>query len=245
MAVGVFCTLAVGGPPGSSVAGGRAAGRSLAEKLTAGPGVTNHPIDVRPSGSMRLPEGWPLSADGTLTCLTCHTKVPTLEGATRPNLRDFAEEEAEPLEFCRKCHLNDSERSAAAQHWLAVGKAHPRNDAPAARSSGLLDGESRMCLGCHDGVNAVESSESTALNRGAGAVGDPGRNHPVGVRYPTRAPRNQSVPFRPQSLLPAEIRLPDGKVSCVSCHDLYARDQHHLTLPIEGSMLCFSCHELN
>ncbi|MFH0980424.1 MAG: cytochrome c3 family protein [Planctomycetota bacterium] len=230
----------------ASATGGRAAQRSLADKLRSGPGATNHPVGVRPSGMVRVPDGWPVADDGSITCLTCHRQLPPLEGAAQAYLRDFFEEDAEPLEFCRKCHSDDTGRSAAALHWLAVGEAHVDDEATGSRrSGGPLDPESRRCMGCHDGVNAVEAQNTTGGGRGVGDLGDRSRNHPVGVRYPEHTTRNRTVPLRPMSLLPNEIRLPDGKVSCVSCHDLYATDRDRLTVPIERSALCFSCHEMD
>jgi predicted CXXCH cytochrome family protein len=67
-------------------------------------------------------------------------------------------------------------------------------------------------------------------------------NHPVGVRY---GARGSSVALRPASLLPDNVRLPDGTVSCVSCHDLYARDGHLLSVPLDESTLCYTCHDMD
>ncbi len=238
--------LAIGGWPMISRAGSRAASRSLAERLRDGPGASNHPVHVRPSGTVRIPRGWPLADDGSLTCLTCHDKLPPLEGASHAYLRDFAEEEADTLAFCVKCHSDDTTRTATAQHWMAVGVAHvPDDDRRPHRSGGLLDADSRRCMACHDGVGADEAVNSTVWNRGSSPLDDRRRNHPIGVSYPSHTPRNYGVPFRPISMLPAGIRLPDGKVSCVSCHDLYASDRHHLSVPIEGSALCFACHQMD
>ena len=76
------------------------------------------------------------------------------------------------------------------------------------------------------------------------AVGDRRRNHPIGIRYddPSRDPTLS--PLRPLSQVPDQVNLPDGKVACVSCHDLYARERYLLTVPIHGSELCFACHDM-
>ena len=130
-------------------------------------------------------------------------------------------------------------------HWMAVGVAHVKADRTLSRGgSSLLDSESLYCMACHDGVNAPESANTTAWNRGPGARGDRHRNHPVGVEYRAQPLHRSSVRLRPTSLLPATIRLPNGQVSCVSCHDLYAADPGRLTVPIEESALCFSCHDM-
>ena len=214
-------------------------------KLRYGPGVSNHPVQVVPSAAIRVPDGWPVDVDGSITCRTCHEELPSLDGGADARLRDFDAQRAEPSEFCTKCHTQGAGNGAAAIHWQAVGVAHVKADDVSSGSRGrALDRQTTQCLGCHDGVNAVESRNPTPWNRGRGYAGDGQRNHPVGVEYPDRTPRGSSVPFRPVSLLPEQVVLPEGKVGCVSCHDLYSEKKHLLTVTIEGSELCFTCHDL-
>lgn len=131
-------------------------------------------------------------------------------------------------------------------HWLAVGRAHWKGGSEGGRTaSGLLDSESVRCMGCHDGVTASEAANTTAWNRGPGGMGDHRRNHPVGVPYIANRASGSATPLRMPSLLPAQVRLPAGKVSCVSCHDVYGHGPARLTVPIEGSALCFTCHDMN
>ena len=107
------------------------------------------------------------------------------------------------------------------------------------RSGAMLDADSRRCLECHDGVNATDAINATAWNRGGTRIGNITTNHPVGIAYPPRKKRDE---YRPASALPGEIQLPSGQGSCVSCHDLYARDRRRLTVTMDGSRLCYSCH---
>lgn len=220
--------------------------------LRYGPGVANHPVNVVPSSTVEVPADWPLGFGGTITCLTCHRRMPS-QGGSSPFLRDFDEgatdrlvAETDSVGFCVKCHGASTERSAASMHWMAVGVAHVKTERThARRRTGLLDNDSRRCMGCHDGVSANETANTTAWNRGPGSLGDRRRNHPVGVPYRDRSRQKSAIRLRPTSLLPAKVRLPDGQVSCVSCHDLYASGRHRLTVPIEGSALCFSCHDMD
>lgn len=238
--------VAVGGIPPISNAGEPGQQRSLADKFRYGPGVTNHPVGIVPSAAVRIPSSWPLDADGTITCLTCHRRLPPWQGATSAYLRDFDGEQDDWSGFCAKCHAADGQRTAAATHWMAVRVAHVKGDATRSpRSTASLDAQSRRCMGCHDGVSASDADNTTPWNRGRGYVGDRRRNHPVGVRYPNRTPRKFGVRFRPAALVPKQVRLPGGKVSCVSCHDLYAKSRSLLTVPIERSALCFACHDLD
>jgi len=215
------------------------------DTLRYGPGVANHPVNVVPSSAVEIPADWPLGSGGTITCLTCHPKLPSSSGASEPLLRDFDEAEMESADFCVKCHGASTERSAASMHWMAIGIAHVKADRTVSgRRAGLLDSDSQRCMGCHDGVSASEAANTTAWNRGPGSRGDKRRHHPVGVPYRDRAPKKAAVRLRSTSLLPKNMRLPDGQVSCVSCHDLYAPDRDRLTVPIEGSALCFTCHDM-
>ena len=110
---------------------------------------------------------------------------------------------------------------------------------------GSLDRQTKLCLGCHDGVSARESGNTTPWNRGHSYTGDPRRSHPIGVAYPGVASRASASRFNPAGFLPERMRLPNGNVGCVSCHDLYGREEHLLTVPIKGSALCFTCHDLD
>ncbi len=212
--------------------------------LRRGPGVANHPVGVVPSSAVTIPEGWPL-VDGKLTCRTCHSDLPSSSRGTGATLREFGGDAFEPIEFCATCHSEADVSSAASMHWTAVGVAHVKADrSSTSRSRGVLDEGSARCLACHDGVNASEARFETSRTRRVGFSGDPGRNHPIGVPYPRSVEPGRDSRYRPASLLPEEVRLPGGKVSCVSCHNLYATDRARLAVPIEGSKLCFTCHEM-
>ena len=191
-----------------------------------------------------MPADWPLGPDGAITCLTCHKRLPSPGGAGGPSLNDFDGGATYPGEFCAKCHDRAGERSAASMHWLAVGVAHVVREEGGVRHAGVPDAESRKCLACHDGVSASDRSSTTPLNRGLGSLGDKSRNHPVGVEYPEHPTPGAAVRLRPASSLPARVRLPGGRVSCVSCHDLYSAGRHRLSVPVEESTLCFTCHDM-
>lgn len=231
-------TIAVGAAIAS--AGAAAATRSAESLMREGPGVSNHPINVVPSATITVPDGWPVDENGAIICRTCHTGFPSLGDGGDPNLRDFEHGRTDPASFCAKCHSVDRRDTAANAHWSALRVAHIKaRGSGGLRSDSLLDADSRRCLQCHDGVNATDAINTTAWNRHGNRFGNITTNHPVGVTYPPRAKRDD---YRPASSLPEQIQLPRGQVSCVSCHDLYARDQHRLAVPMDGSQLCFSCH---
>ncbi|MFQ5494589.1 MAG: hypothetical protein ACE5EX_04335 [Phycisphaerae bacterium] len=98
---------------------------------------------------------------------------------------------------------------------------------------------------CHDGITASEARFGTIWNRGVGSAGDPRRDHPVDVRYADAMRHNTEARLRPPASLPPQIRLANGKVTCLSCHDLYNLEPHQLSVSMEGSSLCLTCHQMD
>jgi len=215
-----------------------------ANSLT-GPGVLNHPVGIIPSAGISVPSDWPLSANGAITCMTCHASLPVPD--SKPKLRGSeSSTNGGPRAFCANCHV-DGALSKEGAHWTALLRAHVsreyNQDTTAVGSS--IESESRICLGCHDGVNASEASFSAAGAGFSADLADRARNHPIGVFYPKAGKKRAEVPLRPMSRVPASINLRGGVVNCLSCHDLYNHEKASLAVPIEGSKLCFSCHDLN
>lgn len=212
-----------------------------------GPGVSNHPVNIMPSSAVSIPPGWQLGPDGSMTCTTCHLAIPNSGASSGARLREAADASSNPRAFCMNCHRDSSGRTAATAHWMVVPTAHILRESFEDHSirGSAIDGASRDCLACHDGVSALDAGYKTGLGRGSGNFSDMGRNHPVGVPYPRSGTRRVEVPLRPEAALPETVRLPGGLVSCVSCHDLYHSDKNRLSVPIEGSGLCLTCHDLN
>ncbi len=107
---------------------------------------------------------------------------------------------------------------------------------------------SLICLSCHNGTVADSTlGTSHALLAGLREGFDVPdgfvfRDHPIGVLYP-HDPKN----YRPQSFIEREgkIRLPEGRMECVSCHDPHnaAGIDKMLVMSNRGSDLCLACHK--
>jgi predicted CXXCH cytochrome family protein len=227
--------------PDLAAEGRRSGNAGLEAALLHGPGVMNHPVRVVPSELVSVPEEWPLSADGTITCLTCHSQLPSLRGDGEYHLRSTRRAGGQ-IEFCQNCHSCDGPRTAASMHWTVAQVAHVSPAGAGATRSRGLDAPSRRCLECHDGVNASESTNPTGAS--PKRAWDEQRNHPVGIRYPDVGRDGGGRQLRSTRSLPQHVRLPDGKVSCISCHNLYAGRPGLLSVPIEESQLCFTCHNM-
>lgn len=106
---------------------------------------------------------------------------------------------------------------------------------------------SLVCLGCHDGTVATSAiGSSHALLAGVregfeinGGIG--GRDHPIGIRYPSNR-----KDYRTEAFIAAKgkIRLPEGRVECISCHDPHnsTGEPKMLVMSNRRSALCLSCH---
>ena len=104
--------------------------------------------------------------------------------------------------------------------------------------AGDIDNFSIQCMACHE--KSADPSPGAVAGIGIGA-GSAARNHPVGSRYA------DSIGFggyRPAVGLPETILLPDGRLSCVSCHVGYSEQHGALVMDNRADRLCRTCHEL-
>jgi len=107
---------------------------------------------------------------------------------------------------------------------------------------------SLICLGCHDGTVAssmIGSSHALLAGVRAGFEVPEGymwRDHPIGIPYPA----NNTRDFRPEAFVKAEgkIRLPEGRIECISCHDPHNQSgvDKMLVMSNRRSALCLACH---
>ncbi len=108
---------------------------------------------------------------------------------------------------------------------------------------------SMICLTCHNGSVAVSTVGTAHAMRDRSGPGVPGwspafatRDHPIGVPYPDR-----QKGFRIKARVEAagKIKLPEGRVECISCHDQHEEEgwPYLLVMSNKRSALCLSCHE--
>jgi predicted CXXCH cytochrome family protein len=91
----------------------------------------------------------------------------------------------------------------------------------------------QTCIACHDGTVA---SVSLAAAPGAHDA------HPVDVSYDAATLRNGRLHRRFD--VSRALALPAGKVTCVTCHDGASEEPMHTALPMSGSRMCLSCHDI-
>lgn len=118
-------------------------------------------------------------------------------------------------------------------------------------NTGNLNGSSKLCLGCHDGVTAIDNYGGATggllkITGDANLGQDLGNDHPIGVAYPPFD--NETTPARIpdyHDLPGGEVKLISDKVECGSCHDPHGGivDTPFLREPILASAICLKCHD--
>lgn len=186
--------------------------------------TASHPSGIKPSHVP--PKEFPLDWKGDLTCSTCHSIHSRKKGL--PRVDKFGKA------LCMSCHDKQFFKNMkdGGISILLSGHVDARESL-----SGDIDSFSIQCLVCH------ESQTDSLRVKVSANVMRHGENkfvHPVGMQY------EKSTSFggyRSAMSLPSKIQLPDGKVSCISCHESYSETHGQLVMDNAGEALCFSCHD--
>lgn len=160
---------------------------------------------------------------------------------------DFSQSPIQAQDLCTPCHVPHIAPARAPlldKRPDARGRYRPYN-----AEGSELDATSMLCLSCHDGVIAPDvftSAHGTqwARQTGRSPFGQGGATgHPIGIRYPSASPRYQS---EASVVSDGAIKLPGGRIQCISCHDPHNTERHEgmLVKSNAGSRLCLSCHRL-
>ncbi len=199
----------------------------------------SHPVAVKPD--FPIPPDMLLDWKGEITCTTCHFMHAGSDSPYGRGNSSLLRRNSTGRAFCQECHQQGFLSVRALGHSIVRQKAHRRRYTRTG-SDRLLHVSSRECMTCHDGSVSGDAGTTT---QGPGIwrhQGYSGRSsHPVGVDY-YEAMAGNTREYTPVSQLPSSIILPDGRVECVSCHNLYAKNEHLLVISNEGSRLCLTCH---
>jgi predicted CXXCH cytochrome family protein len=120
-------------------------------------------------------------------------------------------------------------------------------------------GVSGLCLGCHDGVTAMNAYgggstafDSTMASGADGYVGtDLTNDHPISLVYATSKTSDGAKLLDASTVKSTNAGLlPGDKVECSSCHEPHNRGEpmsnnaKYLRISNVGSALCTSCHSM-
>ena len=184
-----------------------------------------HPVGFAPERP--LPEAFPLDLRGRMTCSTCHD----LHSEAPARLRVAKA----GRELCLSCHPASFFGAMADAGLSLFASAHLESGA---RRDLLIDPYSYRCADCHEGHVSVRTSTTTAPV-GIHPIFGGLANHPIGSVYAVAAAVKRD--YRPLATLPKEVLLPDGKMSCLSCHLGYSREHGKLVRRL--GQLCRDCHD--
>lgn len=214
-------------------AGLRAGISAVCEQCHRMPARASHPVGVRPQAPVALQRY--LDEQGRVTCVTCHDvhqdDQELMAGKEKGLLRGHVQGAA----FCAACHEGRLPGTGR-RHELAGSYAHLAGALVQREQGTLLDQRSTECLSCHDGVIAKAGRVDIRSGEYRHGLGP---SHPVGVDYPTGA---FTAGYADRATLPQAILLFDGKVGCLSCHNLYSGERGLLVMDNTGSALCVACH---
>ncbi len=185
----------------------------------------SHPSGFAPRN--RPPAEYPLDWKGDLTCSTCHEVHGKAPGLMRGSKRR--------RELCLACHDAKFFNRMKDQGASMMASGHLATDAALAAAG--VDSYSIQCMDCHEshGDSNAPSIDRNMIMRHNGV------NHPIAVKYAEAA---RAGGYRPVELVMRRILLPNGRISCISCHDGYNSAHGKLATPTIGSALCFECHDL-
>ncbi len=194
-------------------------GRCHANALTM-----SHPSGFTPAPGKVIPKTYPLDWKGDLTCSTCHEVHSDLPGKLRGTARGPA--------LCLSCHdqkffdaMLDGGESVVLSGHLGIRNADTWKN---------LDPYSVQCMDCHVARGDVAVDTSMIARHGS-------QNHPVGRRYADAA---KFGGLKPEALVSRKIPLPNGMISCVSCHETYTRNHGKVLTSGATTTLCFECHDI-
>lgn len=183
----------------------------------------SHPSGFTPPPGKIIPSTYPLDWKGDLTCSTCHEVHSDLPGKMRGTLLG--------RELCMSCHnqaffdnMRDGGQSLVSGH---LGM-------PNSQNWQTLDPYSVQCMECHATRGDVQVDPNFVVRHG-------NQNHPVGRVY---ADAERYGGYKPAMMLPRNINLPNGMVSCVSCHETFTKNHGKVISTGTTTELCFECHDL-
>jgi predicted CXXCH cytochrome family protein len=190
----------------------------------------SHPSGFTPKPGTIIPAEYPLDWKGELTCSTCHMVHSDMPGKLRGTLQG--------RDFCLACHDSNFFKKMIDGGESMILSGHL--GLPTTNTWKSLDPYSVQCMECHGErgdvvVDGNNNSGSIFIVRHAN------KNHPVGVSYAEAANYGGYVPI---FKLSKKIQLPNGVISCISCHEGFTKNHGQLVSTIEYSKLCYECHDL-
>lgn len=191
--------------------------------------LVSHPTGFEPK--RQIPEIFPLDWKGELTCSSCHDIHGESPGLMRTALRGRG--------YCLSCHEEEFFEKMADLGIALVSSGHLVSSSPDNSIFEDIDSFSLECLECH----GEQTDQLFVSINSMGIINHSGQkaDHPIGRDY-RQAMRSGG--YHSIEQLPEYILVPEGKVSCVSCHEGYSQVHGKLVESNARSQLCLRCHDI-
>lgn len=154
-------------------------------------------------------------------------------------------------EICVFCHAphNTSTTVAGAPLWnhAVTTQTFTMYSSSTLNATGqTVDGVSKLCLSCHDGLTAIDSygtRSGTNMVTGSAAIGtNLGNDHPIGFAYNAALVGLDSGLKTPPTTLP-RYGAGNEKLECATCHNVHSNTLGgFLRASNAASALCLQCH---
>lgn len=211
-------------------------GLGYSRPYTPGAGIKNSPHDLSANSGYNLSNHYNPEGE-TNICIFCH--IPYASGA----LSDMADSP----------NWNRASSEVVSFTPYSNGSIKPNN--PSHRMSGDVSRGpgpvSKFCLGCHDGVTAINRYGSLTGNvyisdsYKVGKNGVLSNHHPIGFVY-AAVIDDEINPSATLGGHPVEELLSDGRMECTTCHDVHNKGnsgEKLLWTSDRNSGLCCGCHK--
>ena len=190
----------------------------------------SHPSGFVPKPGTIIPSIYPVNWTGGLTCSTCHMVHGDMPGKLRGTTRG--------RNFCLACHDGEFFKKMIDGGESLISSGHL--GIPPTNTWKSLDPYSVQCMECHAergdvDVDSYVDSDKILIVRHANS------NHPIGRSY---AEAETHGGYKPASKLSKKIQLPNGVISCISCHEGFTKNHGKLVSVTAYSTLCYECHDL-
>ena len=161
-------------------------------------------------------------------------------------------------EICVVCHTPHNAIAGVTPLWnhelSNVSSYTPYTSTTLDATVGQPDGNSKLCLSCHDGTVALDNFGGTTTGSdfitGAANLGtDLSNDHPISFTYDDDLATTDGGLFPPSTTdsglggtIAADM-LFAGELQCASCHDVHNAGIDYLLVKSNvGSALCLTCH---
>jgi hypothetical protein len=208
---------------------------SVVAAYTAGSGIRNSPHDLS-TGSTYYSASRYNPERETNVCIFCHVPFESVNTSGITGEPQWTHAPSAIIRFA--IYSSGSEKLTDPNHRLSAG---------VSRGPGPI---SKLCLGCHDGSVAVNRYGSLAGNSyisdsyKIGRNGDLSNHHPIGFIYAAVVDDEINM-FASLAGQPVEALLRDGRMECVTCHDVHNSQntgERLLWITDRKSGLCCTCH---